>query len=172
MIEGEFKNQIDHYLQSLEIMEVYEMKKVLKNLEQKMYGHNYEVHFGVEVIENCETVNEVCIKLCMKYADNRFREVQPKSTNETSLWESIRYGFAYRGDNTAGLELNNEREEFLLTESKKYELFLRQYITNTTEVLSYSEESNVPYMFVFWGYSFVLFNSNGKSLFIYGLSSD
>ncbi|WP_216680671.1 hypothetical protein [Hymenobacter siberiensis] len=148
------------------------MKKNLKNLERIMYGHNYEVHFGVEFIDNCETLNEVCNKLCIKYADTRFCEIQPESINETFLWESIRYGFAYRGDNAAGLVLNDETEKKLLAESKKYESFLRQYLTNTTEILRYAEDSGVPYMFVFWGYSFVLFNPNRESLFIYGLSSD
>lgn len=148
------------------------MKEALKSLERKMYGHNYEVHFGVEIIDNCETVNEVCIKLCIKYADSRFLKVQPKSINEIFLWESINYGFAYRGDDAAGLELTGEKGKSLIIEKANYESFIRQYLTKTTEIFSYPEESDMPYVFVFWGYSFILFNPNKKSLFIYGISSD
>ena len=148
------------------------MKVALNRLERKMYGHNYEVHYGVEIIDDCETVNEVCNKLCIKYADARFREVQPKLSNETSLWESINYGFAYRGDDAAGLELTGEKEKHLIIEKENYESFIRQYLTNTTQIFNYPEELGVPYVFVFWGYSFILFNPNEKFLFIYGISSD
>ncbi|GAA3965987.1 hypothetical protein [Hymenobacter antarcticus] len=153
-------------------MTVEEVKKVLKALERKMYGYNYEVHFEVQVLDNCETIDEVCRKLSVKYTDDRFCKVYPKLTNELHLWESISYGFAYRGDDAAGLKLTGEKEELLLIEEKKVELFIQQYLTNTTEIFNYPDESDMPYVFLFWGYSFILFNINGKSLFINGISID
>ena len=153
-------------------MTVEEVKKVLEALERKMYGYNYEVHFGVQVIDNCETIDEVCRKLSVEYTDDRFCKVYPKLTNELYLWESISYGFTYRGDDATGLELAGEKEELLLIEEKKVELFIQQYLTNATEIFNYPDESYIPYVFLFWGYSFILFNINGKSLFIYGISSD
>ncbi|MGY3087641.1 hypothetical protein ACVWYF_000667 [Hymenobacter sp. UYAg731] len=153
-------------------MTTQEVKQTLKNLEQKMHGHNCEVHFGIEVLDNCMTIGEACRKLSVKYSDTRIYEVKPRLIDEPYLWDSIGYGFAYRGDDAAGLKLTGKQEKSLSLEVKKYELLIRQYLTKTTELFSYPDESGVPYVFVFWGYSFILFNVNEKPLFIYSLSSD
>lgn len=101
----------------------------MKRLERKMYGYNYEVHFGIEALDNCATMNEVCKKLSIKYADTRFYDIQPKLTDKLTLWDSINYGFAYRGDHAAGLELTLDKEKYLLIEKGEYESFLRQFLT-------------------------------------------
>ena len=153
-------------------MTTHETEIFLKNLEQEMYGHNYEAHFEIEVIDKCETINEARKYLSVRYNDARLFEVQPKLTNEQYLWYSINYGFEYRGDDVSGLELTVEKAESLAIEAKKYESFIRQYLTETTEIYGYPQDSYVPYVFIFWGYSFILFNIEGESLFINGISTD
>ena len=148
------------------------MKKILRNLERNMYSHNYEAHFGIDILENCEAIDEIRRKLSLKYSDDRFDKLRPESANEIDLWSAIKYGFEYRGDNVAGLELSHKKEQELLVEQKKYEAFIQQYLTNSTIILKYPDEFGIPYLSVFWGYSFILFNRDGNSLFIYGLASD
>ncbi|MFD2717201.1 hypothetical protein ACFST9_00640 [Hymenobacter monticola] len=153
-------------------MTVGEAKKNLKNLERNMYGYNYEAHFGLNVLDGYKSIDEIRKELSLKYSDARFCDIIPELASELDLWNSIRYGLEYRGDDVAGLKLSNEKEKELLIEQEKYKLFIQQYLTDSTVIFNYPAESGIPYVSILWGYSFILFNSNGTSLFINGLASD
>ena len=137
-----------------------------------MYGHNYQVTFGVDIFDNCITTDDFKKKLKQTYPTSRPESIDLIQFNKTDFWEEIDYGMTYRGDNTAGLKLSSKKEEQLVTEQLSYKTFIDQFISDKTEIYSYPDEEGIPGYAVYWKFAFFVINVDRPSLFIYGSASD
>ena len=145
---------------------------ILNSLEKLMYGHNYEVYFGIETFESNENLDDCFRKIKNECASYRLDDPRIILSNEEEFWDKINYGFQYRGDDVAGLELTTEQEAELKIEQENYKDLLLQLMSNKTSFYVFHDNEYIPYWHLFWGYSFILFNDDLPSFFIYGGSSD
>src|SRR5689334_19860310 len=86
---------------------------ILDQLEHLMYGHNYEVTFGIDRFTNCTTLEAFAINLKKVYPDARPENVTPIKVDGNHLWEEINFGLNYRGDKESGLSLTEDRQKLL-----------------------------------------------------------
>ena len=144
----------------------------MNNLERLMYGHNYEVYFGIEAFESNEDLDDFFRKIKVEYASHGLDYPRTILSNVEEFWDKINYGFQYRGDDAAGLKLTTKQEEELKIEQEKYNNLLLQLMSNKTTFYVFNDDKYIPHWHLFWGYSFVLINDDLPSFFIYGGSSD
>ena len=137
-----------------------------------MYGHNYQVKFGLQIFENCYNLDDFKRKLKQVYKNSRPEEVKFIQLTEADLWEDIDFALNYRGDSSAGLSLSEGKEKLLKEEQEKYKAFIKQYINKETVIYSYPDEEGIPGYAVFWDFRFIVFTNDNKCLFIFGASSD
>lgn len=149
-----------------------EIKYTIDRLEHLMYGYNYEVSFGIDVLESCRTLENFFSQLKLAYKDLKPETTQLVPLTETAFWEEVDFGFAFHGDSAAGLTLSPEKEEALKREQTRYKSFVQHFLSDTTKIYSYPDEEGIPFYVVFWGYAFILLNDDRPSLFIYGAASD
>jgi len=88
------------------------------------------------------------------------------------FWEEIEFAFSFRGDSTAGLELNEKEELVLKEEQEKYIDFLKNNIGSATIIFSYPDETEIPRYPVYWDFRFITMSPGKKCFFIYGAASD
>jgi len=138
----------------------------LKKLEKSMYGHNYQVTFGLNVFDNCFNIDYASKKIEEAYEDIKAEKVTPALVDKDDFWREVNYGLSYRGDYGAGLSLTKDKEKELEKEQAKYKDFISQFINHKTQFYSY------PYLEgVFWDYNFLLITGD-KGLFVFGAASD
>lgn len=153
-------------------MRANEIKATLNTLEHLMYGYNYQVSLGIDIFEDCKTLDDFYRQVRLRYKDIKPENRQPVHLSETDFWEEIDYGFAFRGDGSAGLTLTLRKEEKLRLEKTKYKSFVQQFLSQRTKIYSYPDEEGIPFYVVYWGYAFILLNDDGPSLFLFGAASD
>lgn len=148
------------------------MKDILDQLEHLMYGYNYQVTFGIEIFENCTNVEEFKINLKKRFPSSRPEIANLIPFAAADFWDEVNSGLNYRGDSTAGLNLDEKKSEKLEKLQLAYKDFLRQFMNENTKIFSYPDEKGIPGYPVYWDYRFVMQTDNDKYVFIYGSSSD
>jgi hypothetical protein len=148
------------------------IEDTISRLESQMYGHNYQVTFGLHIFENCYNLDDFKREVKQNYKDSRPEEVQPIPLTEADLWEDINFALNYRGDSGAGLSLSGGKEKMLKVEQDKYKTFIKQFINKEIGIYSYPDEEGIPAYSVFWDFRFIVFTNDNKCLFIFGAASD
>jgi hypothetical protein len=146
--------------------------ETLRRLEELMYGYNYDVAFGVDIFDNCPTIDEFKKQLYEKYDNLKPENFQPVFFDEAEFWEELNFGLTYRGDEGAGLKLTLEKEEKLLSEQETFKTFIKQFISTKTKIHSFPEELGVAFVSIFWGFTFLLLNEDRPSVLINASASD
>ena len=144
---------------------------VLRKFEKLLYGHNYEVHLGIDIFMG-KTMNDFELHFRNKYpkVQAHFSKFLPLTREQflTGIINSL----SYRGDKGAGVVLTPEKEiEFQKLENKYFK-FLNQFLSKEAKLFYYSDKKSIPFDFIFWGYSYVIFTDNDKIIFVFGSSSD
>lgn len=153
-------------------MRQHEIKNILERLEHLMYGYNYQVTLGLKTFDECSTIEDFKRNLKKEFADSQPDKIQLIEMTHADFWEEIEFALNFRGDKTAGLELNKKEELILQEEQKKYIDFLKSNIGSTTKVFSYPDETGIPGYPVYWDFRFLTMTVDKKCLFIYGAASD
>lgn len=153
-------------------MAAEKVENIIKRLEKLMYGHNYQVKFGVNLFEDCYNFADFRGKLKQIYKDSRPDTVQPIPLTEKDLWEDIDFAFRFRGDSSAGLALSESKASILEKEQAKYKAFIKQFIDEEANIYSYPDDEGIPAYAVFWDFRFIIFAKENKCLFIFGAASD
>ncbi len=138
-------------------MGAVQIEDTISRLENLMYGYNYQVTFGLEILENCSNLDDFKNELKRLYKDSRPEKIQPIRITESDFWEGIDYALNYRGDSNAGLSLSENQEGDLEKEKAKYKAFIQQCIDKETEIFSYPDEEGIPAYAVFWDFEVVRF---------------
>ena len=136
-----------------------------------MYGYNYEVFFGIDIFDS-NNLNDIYQKIKLKYSHHEPSEVHLIRNTENEFWNKINYGLMYRGGDVAGLTLSSVQESELNIEQEMYKSFLRNFLAETVKIYSFPNKAYMPFMHLFWGFSFILVNDDLPSVFIYGGSID
>ncbi len=146
---------------------------LLKQLEGLMQGHNYQVTLKAHVFDSCSSIQDVFYAIKERYKDSDPKEGRLKKCGVKDFWKEIEYGFTYRGDEGSGMKINVSQERELSSLVDKFVEKLREFITNESKIYYYKDEQGLPGYPVFWGYSFIIFNSSEKkSILLIGSSSD
>lgn len=148
------------------------IEDTIKRLENLMYGHNYQVTFGVNLFMDCYNFDNFRGKLKQLYKDSKPDKVQPIPLTEKEFWEDIDNAFRFRGDSIAGLTLSESKADILEKEQAKYKAFIKQFIDEESKIYSYPDEEVIPAYAVFWDFRFIVFAKENKCLFIFGAASD
>jgi hypothetical protein len=149
-----------------------DLKTTLYRLEKIMYGHNYEVIYGMDIFDNCSTIDEFNRHLKTAYPNSKPENATLIPITVDDFWEEINFGLTYRGDNNAGLELNEKEQDKFDELQKKYKDFICKHIDDKSQFYSYPDETGIPGYPVFWDYRFAIQSSASKFLFIYASASD
>jgi hypothetical protein len=145
---------------------------IIYKLEHIMYGHNYQVKFGVDLFQECPDLEEFKIRLKKKYPRTKPESVALITMTISDFWDEIDVGFTYRGDDAAGLNLSKKEEENLEILQKEYKDLTAKYIVDAKSILSYPDETGIPGYPVYWDYRFILQLRDDTFLFIYASASD
>lgn len=145
-------------------------EELMKQLEHHMYGYNYAVTFGFNLLEGSKNI--IGAKNTLKTIYTNANTEKVKETSKDEFWEQIEYGLNYRGDEWSGLSLNEEAEQTLHALQRKYKEFISKYLKQNTIIYQMLDDKGLPGYPVWWNYHFILLNEDGKSMFIYGTSSD
>ena len=156
--------------------EIYGKADVVSRL---MYGHNYQ-----PTIHAIRISHAIDLSTAQAQMRSMFSAIDPASSffviDKTSLENAIRQAFDFRGDKSAGLEINQKQEENL----KQEQNLLMQMILGTVDDESaiysadlsdfpdYTEEGGLPIYYVYWGFIFLILNPTGASWLIFGAASD
>jgi hypothetical protein len=152
--------------------QVDEIKEALRRLERHMYGHNFEVTFGIEIFEACDNYVDFKDRLRTRFPDASPENQTAIPHDFDSVIADIQVCFDYRGDDGAGLVLNERRNQQVLIEQQKYLAFIRTFSSGAVNAFSYQDETGIPGYPVWWAFRFILFNDKMQCLFIYGAASD
>jgi len=153
-------------------MQLDDIKTTLYKLEKLMYGYNFEVVFGIELFENCNSYEDLKPKLKLSFPDSRPEQTTIIEIDHLSFWEEIYDCLNYRGGKGAGLFLDDENQQQLDAQQKKYINYLADFITPQSRIFSYPDQKGIPGYPVWWDYIFIIFQESGQCLFIYGSASD
>src|SRR5689334_2355162 len=145
-------------------MSIDDVKVSLYKLGQLMYGYNYEVHFGIELFNNCKEYEDFSNRLKSIFPTSQPASVKLVPLDLQSFWEAINYGLQYRGDDVSGLKLTDKKQERVSSEQKIYIDFLQEFISETAQIFAYPDETGIPGYPVYWDYRFVLFNKKDQCL--------
>jgi hypothetical protein len=149
-----------------------EITETLRRLEKLMYGYNYEVTCGLDIFDNCGTIDAFQEQLNERYKKVKAEGFHPILFDEAEFWEEVNFGLNYRGDDAAGLKLTTAKEEKLLNEQERFKTFINNFIGGTTKIYSYPDELGIGGYEVYWGFTFLLLNVDKPSLLIYASASD
>jgi len=144
--------------------------EIVQQIEHLMYGHNYQVTFGLDILEHCQSIEEAKAQVQQKYPAANMENIQ--QIDEQDIWKNVEYAFSYRGDAGAGLELLPEEEKQIEILQKRYTAFLKQFLMKTTSLYWIVDACGIPGYPVFWEYRYLCVNNTGKSLFVYASASD
>jgi hypothetical protein len=149
-----------------------DLNNVLHKLQQVLYGYNYEVTFGVEIFNNCETLEEFKLLLKNKFPDSRPDSVEIVPVTNDEFWEEIEYALEYRGDSSAGVQLDHSDQRQFLLLKNHYVNYLRTHVEPNSKVFLYPDEWGIPGYPVFWDFRFVILSKGAVAIFVYGSASD
>lgn len=148
------------------------LNTTIYELQQLLYGYNYEVIFGVEIFNNCDNLEEFKVQLKKKFPGSKPESVTPIPVTTADLLDEIEFALDYRGDNAAGVQLSGSKLERFLHLKAFLLNFINESIHPDSKVYSYPDETGIPGYPVWWDYRFILFSGGRKALFIYGAASD
>ena len=137
-----------------------EMEQLLKQLEHLMYGYNYQVTFGWLRLEGCHNQKDCLLEIKKNLRDSVIESFIEKTENE--LWEEVEFGLNSRGDETAGLELDQSQEVAVSGVQAKYRTAISKYLVERTEILSLRSFDGIPGYPVYWDFNNVLVNQSGN----------
>jgi len=147
--------------------------RLINQIQKLMYGLNYEVTLGIEILEDCVSFEDINYVIKMKFPKTTIESITFIPVTEQDFWDDINEKFDYRGDGIGSyLKLTTEKETALKLKQNDLRKFISKYIIKDTNIYSYPFLEGIPGYPVYWEYSFVLLNPSGNSLFIYGSSSD
>jgi hypothetical protein len=147
------------------------INEILEGLNNLMYGHNYEVYFGIDIFEG-ESVDdfERCLK--KRHPNVSIDSIEPVIIIVEDLIMDVRKKFDYRGDFASGLELTSENEGKLRNLQEKYFEYISGFFHNEMKCYSYQYLEGIPGDYAFWDFRYVLYLNNNRILFLYGTASD
>jgi hypothetical protein len=137
-----------------------------------MVGYNYEVCFGIELFDNCDSYDTLQVNLKSIFPNSQPEHTQPIEVNREIFWEEITYGLDFRGGGSVSLILDDIDKQKVKKEQTEYTSFLKHFITPESKIFSYPDSRGIPGYPVFWEYRFIIFNETGQCLFTFGSSSD
>lgn len=147
--------------------------RLINEIQKLMYGVNFEITLGVEVLENCLSLEDINHAIKTTFPNANIESITPVPVTEQEFWDDINDKFDYRGDGIGNyLKLSTEKETTLKLKQNDLRQFISKYIIKDTKIYSYPFLEGIPGYPVYWEYSFVLLNTSGNSLFTYGSSSD
>lgn len=147
--------------------------RLIDQIQKLMYGMNYEVTLGIEILENCVSLEEVNHAIKTIFPNANIKSITPVPVTEQEFWDDINEKFGYRGDGIGNyLKLSTEKETALKHKLNDLRKFISEHIIKDTKIYSYPFLEGIPGYPVYWEYSFVFLNITGKSIFLYGSSSD
>ena len=151
---------------------VKDLNTVLEKLQQAHNGKNYQASFGIEIFNNCQTLQEVKSGLKDKFPHSKPESIVPVPITEDEFWKEIEYALEYRGDESHGIQFSEAelKKYFLLKEA--YTNFLRASIEPDSEFYSYPDETGIPGYPVFWDFRLIILTKGANALFVYGSASD
>ena len=153
-------------------MTLEDLQTTLYRLEKVMYGYNYEVTYGVDLFENCSTEEEFKARLKQSYPQSKPEGVPLIPLTADDFWEEINFGLIYRGDRSAGLQLDENGQKIFDELQRQYKDFIYQHIDHEAKLYSYPDDTGIPGYPVFWDYRLVIQSPFNRYLFIYASSSD
>jgi hypothetical protein len=145
-------------------------EQLMKQLEHFMYGYNYQVTYGFEILYGIKTIEETKKQIKKIFNDADVDKIT--NSNITEFWELIENALTYRGDDSSGLKLDKDQELNLQILQNRYREFLKKYIKENSEIIQFLDYRGFPGYPVWWDYYFALINNDGNSIFVYGASSD
>src|SRR5438552_2932522 len=120
------------------------IEEIIYRMEQLMYGVNYEVCFGVEIFDDCSTIENFKLRLKEKFPFSYPEKIDLISFTMKDFWKEINYGLDYRGGNSVGLFLNNEDENRLQMHQVIYKDFINQFLNGGSKIYSYPDMDGIP----------------------------
>ena len=153
-------------------MEIEAIKKTLHKLEKLMYGYNFEVTFGIEVFVNCYSYEDFAIQLKTVYPEATPNEISPVIISKEELLKDLVECLEYRGDDGAGLILDELQDKTLKDEQAKYLQFIEKFLSQSIHIYAYPNSKGIPGYPVWWDYRYLILSKDGKALFTHGSSSD
>lgn len=147
--------------------------KLLNQIQKLMYGVNYEVTLGIEVFENCFSLGDANHAIRVTFPNANIESITPIRLTDQEFWDDINEKLDYRGDGIGNfLKLSTQKETELKLKQNEFRQFISEYIIKDTKIYSYPFLEGVPGYPVYWDYTFLLLNTTGHCLFLYGSSSD
>jgi hypothetical protein len=142
----------------------------LNQLEHFMYGYNYQVTFGFLLLEKVSSIETAKVEIKKKFTGANTDSIHVSNFHD--FWEEVNSALDYRGDETAGLILNKEKEKTLQELQGRYKEFLSKYINDNSSIYHLNSSEGIPGYSVYWDFRFIIINDNGIGIFVYGSSSD
>ncbi len=138
-----------------------------------MYGFNYEVTLGIEIFDNCITLQDINTAIKKTFANSNPEEITPILVSVEDFWKQVNDTFDFRGDNNGvSLTLDDKQEKELRAKQGEIITYITNYLGAETKIYSFPFLEGVPGYPVFWEYRYAILNRLGTSLFFYGSSSD
>jgi hypothetical protein len=153
-------------------MQLDSIKSTLYRLEELMYGYNFEVNFGIECFENCNSIDDFKIKLRKAFPETRPEEAPFFEVDSASFWQNLNECLTYRGDKSEDYYLGDENKLQIELEQNKYTDFLKKFLSNNSKIYEYADERGIPGYPVWWDFRYFIFGENDLCIFIYGSASD
>lgn len=146
------------------------IKKHLREFEKQLYGFNYECHFTFD--EVCEGTS---LAVARKLINNQYKlswqtEIDLKPIEFKAFLTDINEKLLYRGDNGAGVKLNEKQESHFKNQLTTFRVLLDRNFNNAgTTILVHPEICT----WIFWGFCFLIVDNEKQRIFLFeGLSSD
>ncbi|HYH15366.1 MAG TPA: hypothetical protein VD794_09100 [Flavisolibacter sp.] len=149
------------------------IKTLLHQTQKLMYGLNYEVTLGLEVFDNCTTLDEAAIAIKNSFPSSNINTITPVLVSIEDFWAELTEMFDYRGDDIGvSLKLNERQEIELKAKQNDIKAFVSQYLQKVALIYSYSFLEGISGYPVFWEFAYVIIDGNGSCVFFYGSASD
>lgn len=153
-------------------MKISSINDILTELERLMHGCNYQATFGIDVFDNCQSLDEFRSCLKKQYPSTDPETVTSVLISADDLWSEVNYALNYRGDANSGLSLTQKTLYRLDKAQTKYKDLISQFLSENASIYNYPSEKGIPGYPVFWDYRFIIFTERNVCLFLYGSSSD
>jgi hypothetical protein len=145
--------------------------EITKQLEEVLYGYNYEVSL-IDLItewDEKESLNDTLTRVLL-LGKIKTSQLQPYS--KEALISEVVTKLSYSGDTGHGPYFDDKRQELFEKLISAYKADLHNWIDQVDLILSFWINETHP-DFVFWGYAFFIENLKRKSCrILIGTSSD
>ena len=105
------------------------------------------------------------------FPDSKPFETELIVTTKMKFWKEIQLGLDYRGNNSEGMDLNEEQETELKIIQEEYKTGIRAKIKADSKFYFYPSVEGIPGYVVMWDFS-VIYNNDKNWFFVYGSASD